>query len=148
MHCRRTRLNLTYPSLIVSTALLFCCLRTWSQRGEHSIDDEFVFSKHEGPGFFFMILGESSRVGRGTQDNLFDSSFEKGCWHEDCTRYGMARMGTRVFTLTTTDGHNPRYYVPKDNQRSLLDLKLYRKICPDQNGALLRTFLTLINTSL
>ena len=29
-----------------------------------------------------------------------------------------------------------------DNQRPHLDLKFYRDICPDQNGASLRTFMT------
>ena len=35
-----------------------------------------------------------------------------------------------------------------DNQRPQLDLKFYKDICPDQNGASLRTLMTVINASL
>ena len=54
----------------------------------------------------------------------------------------------RVFTITTVDDNVLRYCVPMDNQRPGLDLKFYKDICPDQNGALLRTFMTIFNTSL
>jgi hypothetical protein len=34
-----------------------------------------------------------------------------------------------------------------DNQRPQLDLKFYKDICPDQNGALLRMFKTVLTTT-
>ena len=34
--------------MLVIIVLLFGCLLTWSQRGEHRIDDELVFSNHKG----------------------------------------------------------------------------------------------------
>ena len=53
-----------------------------------------------------------------------------------------------VFTMPTTDGHHLRYCVPMDNQRPQLDLKFYKDICPDQNGVLLQTFMTVFNVAL
>ena len=35
-----------------------------------------------------------------------------------------------------------------DNQRPQLDLKFYKDICPDRNGALLRTLMIIFNSSL
>ena len=35
-----------------------------------------------------------------------------------------------------------------DNQRPQLDLKFYKDICPDKNGASLRTFMTIFNVFL
>jgi hypothetical protein len=35
-----------------------------------------------------------------------------------------------------------------DNQRPELDLKFYKDICPDKNGVLLRTFMTISNDHL
>ena len=47
------------------------------------------------------------------------------------------------FTLiVSTDGLGVRYCVPMDGHRPGLDLKFYKDICPDQNGASLRTFMT------
>ena len=70
---------------------------------------------------------------------------EKSNYEKDCMRYG---LDSRVFTIMTTDDHILRYCVPMDNQRPQLDLNFYKDICPDQNGALLQTFVAVLNVSL
>ena len=47
-----------------------------------------------------------------------------------------------VFLITTTDDLGVRYCIPMDGHRPGLDLKFYKDICPDQNGALSSTFMT------
>jgi GTPase SAR1 family protein len=44
----RTSLNLNRRWMLVIIVLLFVCSLTLSQRGEHTIDDELVFSNHTG----------------------------------------------------------------------------------------------------
>jgi hypothetical protein len=63
----------------------------------------------------------------------FEKSLERRNWHIDYMQYG---LDTRVFTIPITDAHILRYCVPMDNQRPELDLKHFKDICPDQNGAL------------
>ena len=97
---------------------------------------------------FFTTLVESSRGAQKNSrfcKNSFDGGVEKGYCVADYTRYG---LDARVFTITTTDGHILRFCVPMDNQRPQLDLKFYKDICPDQNGALLQMFKAVFNGSL
>ncbi len=97
---------------------------------------------------FFTIPAESSQVvprNLGFCGNSFDASVEKGNCETNCMRYG---LDSRVFTVAATNGHILRYCVPMDNQRPQLDLKFFKDICPDQNGASLGTFMTVFNTSL
>ena len=65
--------------------------------------------------------------------NLFDKSLERSDWHIDYTQYGL--YSRTVFTIAITDGCILRYCVPMDNQRPELDLKHFKDICLDQNGA-------------
>jgi hypothetical protein len=95
-----------------------------------------------------MILAESSQVAQRNLEfykNSFGASVEKNDCVIDCMPYGSE---SRAFTITKTDGHVLRYCVPMDNQRPELDLKFYKDICPDKNSELLRTFMTISNTSL
>jgi hypothetical protein len=46
----------------------------------------------------------------------------------------------------TTDGLGVRYCIPTDGHRPGLDLKFHKDICPDQNGASIRTFITMFFT--
>ena len=62
----------------------------------------------------------------------FDASAEKSDCKTDYMLYG---LDSRVFTIMTTDDPILRFCVPMDNQRPGLDLKFYKDICPDQNGA-------------
>ena len=96
----------------------------------------------------FTILVESSRVAQKNSEscrNLFDASVERSDWETDYMQYG---LDFPVFTITTADDNILRYCVPMDNQRPQLDLKFYKDICPDENGASLRTFMAVFNTSL
>ena len=45
--------------------LLFGCLSTWIQRGEHTIDDELVFSNHSG-----YVFHDSQGIESGSIDEL------------------------------------------------------------------------------
>ena len=47
-----------------------------------------------------------------------------------------------IFLIMKTDGLGVRYCIPMDGHRPGLDLKFHKDICPDQNGASLRTFVT------
>ena len=69
---------------------------------------------------------------------------EKGDYVIDCMLYG---LDAQVFTMPTADGHTLRYCVPMDNQRPQLDLKFYKNICPDRNGASSWTFMTAFNVA-
>ena len=51
-----------------------------------------------------------------------------------------------VFLITTTDGLGVRYCIPMDGHRPEFDLKFYKDICSDQNGASLWTFVTVFFT--
>jgi hypothetical protein len=97
---------------------------------------------------FFTILVESNRVAQKNSKfcrNLFDASVGRSDYETNYMRYG---SDFRMFTTTTADDNILRYCVPMDNQRPQLDLRFYKDICSDQNGASLRTFMTIFNTSL
>ena len=49
-----------------------------------------------------------------------------------------------VFSVMTIDGLGVRYCIPMDSHRPGLDLKFHKDICPDQNGASLQAFMTVI----
>jgi hypothetical protein len=51
-----------------------------------------------------------------------------------------------VFLITTADGLGARYCIPMDGHRPGLDLRFHKDICPDQNGASLGAFTTMIFT--
>jgi hypothetical protein len=53
-----------------------------------------------------------------------------------------------VLTIAIADHHIQRYCVPLDSHRPALDLKFYDNICPDPNGTLSQTFMTVVNASL
>ena len=118
---------------------------TWTQRGEHRINDELVFSNHEG-----YIFHDSRGIESGSTEELeiLRTFIRRKCRErrlED--KLHAIWFGSRVFTIMTTDGHVLRYCVPMDNQRPELDLKFYKDICPVRNGAPLRTYITISNTS-
>ena len=60
-----TRLNSTHPWMLVIIVLLLSCLLTWSQRGEHTIDDELVFSNHTG-----YVFHDSRGIESGSTEEL------------------------------------------------------------------------------
>ena len=68
-------------------------------------------------------------------------------WRKTITKQIARNMvcATPVF-LFTTDSVGVRYCIPMDGHRPELDLKFYKGICGDQNGASLRTFMTVLFT--
>jgi hypothetical protein len=112
------------------------------QRGEHSIDDELVFSNYQGYVFHDSRGVESG----GTEELGILQDFIRRKCREKLLRNKLHAIwfGLSSVTFTTcTDGHIFwRYCVPMDNQRPHLDLKYYKDICPDKNGMSLRIFVT------
>ncbi|KAH9177274.1 hypothetical protein EDB89DRAFT_1845059 [Lactarius sanguifluus] len=92
-----------------------------SQRGEHNIDDELVFSNHTGYTFH-----DSRGIEAG-------STGELGIlWEFIRHKCGERRLEDRLHAIW--------YCVPMDNQRPQLDLKYFKDICPDQNVPVIVVF--------
>ncbi|KAH9167609.1 hypothetical protein EDB89DRAFT_2245632 [Lactarius sanguifluus] len=90
-------------------------------RGEHSIDDELVFSNHEG-----YIFHDSRGIESGGIDELrILQRFIRGKCRE-------TRLRDRLHAIW--------YCVPMDNQRPQLDLKFFKDICPDRNVPVIAVF--------
>ncbi|KAH9053749.1 hypothetical protein EDB87DRAFT_166464 [Lactarius vividus] len=83
-------------------------------RGEHTIDDELVFSNHEG-----YIFHDSRGIESGTIEELqiLQTFIRRRC--------GEKRLRDRLHAIW--------YCVPMDNQRPQLDVKFFKDICPDRN---------------
>ena len=96
----------------------------------------------------FTIHEESSQVAQKNSrfcENSFDVVVARVDCETGCTRYGLGLECSQL--QQSTDGRVLRYCVPMDNQRPELDLRFYNDICPDRNGASLRTLMILSNTS-
>ena len=103
------------------------------QRGEHNIEDEIVFSNHEGYVFHdcrgfeagddkeLKIVQEF--VSRRSRARKLNDRLH-AIWLVSLGTYG------RTFTKLLL-----RYCVPMDNNRPSLDLKYFNDICPDKHGA-------------
>ena len=105
-----------------------------SQRGEHRIEDEIVFSNHDN-----YIFHDSCGFESGGEEELgIVQNFVRNKSREKllASRLHAIWFGVlSVTTIATTEGHIWRYCIPMDNQRPELDLKHFKDICPDQNGA-------------
>ncbi|KAI9438898.1 hypothetical protein H4582DRAFT_100863 [Lactarius indigo] len=83
-------------------------------RGEHTIDDELVFSNNKG-----YIFHDSRGIESGSEDEL---GILQGFIRRKC---GETRLQNRLHAIW--------YCVPMDNQRPGLDLRFIKDICPDGN---------------
>ncbi|KAH9033842.1 hypothetical protein EDB84DRAFT_1676291 [Lactarius hengduanensis] len=83
-------------------------------RGEHNIDDELIFSNHEG-----YIFHDSRGIESGGIDELqiLQQFIRRKCQE--------TRLRDRLHAIW--------YCVPMDNHRPQLDLKFFKDICPDRN---------------
>jgi len=90
-------------------------------RGEHTIDDELVFSNHEG-----YVFHDSRGIESGGTEEL-------GILQE-FIRYkcGERKLRDKLHAIW--------FCIPMDNQRPKLDLKFYKDICPDQNVPVIALF--------
>ncbi|KAH9158884.1 hypothetical protein EDB89DRAFT_1899529 [Lactarius sanguifluus] len=107
-------------------------------RGEHRIDDELVFSNHRG-----YVFHDSRGIESGSARELdiLRKFIQQKCGERRLRdRLHAIWLDSRVFAITTTDGHILRYCVPMDNQRPQLDLKYFKDICPEQNVPVISVF--------
>ncbi|KAN0129085.1 hypothetical protein V8E53_013081 [Lactarius tabidus] len=90
-------------------------------RGEHCIDDELVFSNHEG-----YVFHDSQGIEAGDEDKLktLKEFIRRKC--------GEKRLGDRLHAIW--------YCVPMDDHRPGLNLKFFRNVCPDQNVPVIAVF--------
>jgi hypothetical protein len=105
----------------------------WCQRGEHTIDDELVFSNHTG-----YVFHDSRGIESGSTKELkiLKEFIRRKCREKHLTdKLHAIWFGLLSSVIATTDGHGFRYCVPLDGHRPGLDLKFYENICPDRNGA-------------
>ncbi|KAH9048903.1 hypothetical protein EDB84DRAFT_82582 [Lactarius hengduanensis] len=90
-------------------------------RGEHTIDDELVFSNHTG-----YVFHDSRGIESGSTEELgiLKSFIQRRC--------GESGLEGRLHAIW--------YCVPMDNQRPQLDLRFFKGICPDQNVPVVAVF--------
>ena len=105
-----------------------------------------MFSNH--PGYVFH---DSRGIESGSIDELeiLKDFIERKCEEKKLRDklHVIWFVRTAVFTTMTADDHVLRYCIPMDNQRPGLDLKFYHDICPDQNGASLRSLMTIVDAT-
>ncbi|KAH9176741.1 hypothetical protein EDB89DRAFT_2240495, partial [Lactarius sanguifluus] len=90
-------------------------------RGEHTIDDQLVFSNHTG-----YIFHDS----RGIESaSTYELKILQNFIQSKCRE---RRLGDRLHAIW--------YCVPMDNQRPELDLRFFKGICPDQNVPVIAVF--------
>ncbi|KAN0134473.1 hypothetical protein V8E53_007619 [Lactarius tabidus] len=91
------------------------------ERGEHSIDDELVFSNHLG-----YVFHDSRGIESGSTKELriLQEFIQRKCKEK--------QLGLRLHAIW--------YCVPMDNQRPELDLKFYKDICLDENVPVIVVF--------
>ncbi|KAH9051503.1 hypothetical protein EDB87DRAFT_1571542 [Lactarius vividus] len=91
------------------------------QRGEHTIDDELIFSNHWG-----YIFHDSRGIESGSTEELgiLQKFIQRRCAEK--------RLQERLHAIW--------YCVPMDNQRPQLDLRFFKGICPDQNVPVIAVF--------
>ena len=131
--------------MLVILVFLIVCPLTSCQRGEHTIDDELVFSNHTG-----YVFHDSRGIECGSTEELetLREFIRDKCGPKQLQNKLHAIWFARlpVFLITTTDSLGVRYCIPMDGHRPGLDMKFHKDICPDQNGASLGTFMTVFFT--
>ncbi|KAF8257554.1 hypothetical protein EI94DRAFT_1670647 [Lactarius quietus] len=90
-------------------------------RGEHLIDDELVFSNHEG-----YVFHDSKGIESGSVEEL---EILKDFIQRKCEEKTLAKKLHAIWYCVPMDGHRPG-----------LDLKFYDKICPDPNVPVIAVF--------
>ncbi|KAH9170845.1 hypothetical protein EDB89DRAFT_1853129 [Lactarius sanguifluus] len=92
-----------------------------ASRGEHTIDDELMFSDDDR-----YVFHDSRGIESGSTEEL---GILKEFIRRKCQE---RRLAERLHTIW--------YCVPMDNQRPLLDLKFFNDICPDRNVPVIVVF--------
>jgi len=101
------------------------------QRGLHDIEDELVFTGHEGYVFHDSRGFEAGGVGELEIVQNFVRRKSRERQMKD-------RLHAIWFVLLSSYGSEftnfARYCIPMDNDRPELDIKYFGVICPDKNG--------------
>ncbi|KAH9164376.1 hypothetical protein EDB89DRAFT_2102992 [Lactarius sanguifluus] len=92
-----------------------------ADRGEHTVDDELIFSNHKA-----YIFHDSRAIESGSTDEL-----------EVLREFILRKCGNRRLQDKL---HAIWYCIPMDNQRPQLDLRFFKGICPDQNVPVIAVF--------
>ncbi|KAH9005051.1 hypothetical protein EDB86DRAFT_2796846 [Lactarius hatsudake] len=94
---------------------------TFSQRGEHTIDDELVFSNYEE-----YIFHDSRGIESASKEELdiLQDFIRRKCREK--------RLRDKLHAIW--------YCIPMDNQRPGLDLRFLKDICPDENVPVIAIF--------
>jgi hypothetical protein len=104
------------------------------QRGLHTIEDELVFTNHDG-----YIFHDSRSFESGSEDELkIVREFVLRKLREKRLKNRLHAIWSAFLLLSVYSCELPRslfrYCIPMDNSRPSLDLKYLGDICPDKNG--------------
>jgi hypothetical protein len=105
------------------------------QRGEHNIEDELIFSHHDG-----YVFHDSRGFEGGSEDEL--KTVQDFVRRRSQERHLKDRLHAIWFVppnfgypkFQIHKGPLCRYCVPMDSSRPLLELKHFENVCPDKNG--------------
>ena len=111
------------------------------QRGEHNIEDELIFTNHDGYIFHDSRGFESGgeRELRIVQDFVRRKSREGRL--NDALHAIWSAPFDRLCKFQIDKGPLFRYCVPMESARPSLDLKYFEDICPDKNGTSKHNFM-------
>ena len=108
--------------------------RIWFvQRGEHDIEHELIFSRHDG-----YVFHDSRGMEAGSEDELkivqdfVQSRSQKKRLKAKLHAIWFVPVGMINYKFTKVFPF--RYCVPMDSARPSLELKQFENICPDKNG--------------
>jgi len=104
------------------------------QRGQHSINDEFIFTNHDG-----YVFHDSRGFEAGSEDELKTvQEFVKRKSQEKRLKDRLHAIWFVLLCIYSCEFTRSRlvfrYCIPMDNDRPSLDLKYFEAICPDKNG--------------
>ncbi|KAH8983563.1 hypothetical protein EDB86DRAFT_3050225 [Lactarius hatsudake] len=110
------------PSMDVSVNSTFLQFPlNMSQRGEHTIEDQLIFSNHRG-----YVFHDSCGIESGSKEELviLQEFIRRKCAER--------RLGDKLHAIW--------FCIPMDNQRPGLDLRFFNDICPDKNVPVIAVF--------
>jgi hypothetical protein len=108
------------------------------QRGEHNIEDELIFTNHDG-----YVFHDSRGFEAGGEGELkIVQEFVRRKSREKRLKDRLHAIWFAFLLLSIYSCELPRllfrYCIPMDNDRPSLDLKYFEDICPDKNGMMLK----------
>ena len=110
------------------------------QRGEHNIEDELIFTRHDG-----YVFHDSRGFEAGSEDELkIVQDFVRRRSQERRLKDRLHAIWFVPFSVSTIANSQRllfRYCIPMDNARPSLDLKHFDDICPDKNGTSKHNFM-------